>query len=167
MDFIGRLFDVDSQQVCTQTEPEDIPVCQQDSNAEEASLLAEIKDNLPFPDGISDPEYWVLANEESRPASLALQALIDLSDVDLDCAFCKRKKWFVVFVDFSKVYDRLDRVKLVNILKKLGCAMVMLVAIVAMYGCPEKYPWNFSYNNCSWRWTRKTDLMSFIYCFYE
>ncbi len=53
----------------------------------------------------------------------------------IDYAFCKRKKLFIVFVDFSKAYDRLDRVKLVNILKKLGCGMVMLAAIVAMYVC--------------------------------
>ena len=46
-----------------------------------------------------------------------------------------RKKLFIVFVDFSKVYDRLDIVKLVNILKKLGCGMVMLAAIVALYVC--------------------------------
>ena len=38
-----------------------------------------------------------------------------------------------MFVDFSKAYDRLDRRKLLAILKRLGCGCIMLTAIAAMY----------------------------------
>ncbi len=55
----------------------------QDSDAEEVSLLAELKESLPFPDGMAEPDHMVRATDESRPASPALQALINLSDVEL------------------------------------------------------------------------------------
>ncbi len=77
------LLDVDSRQVCSQTEPEDSPVSQQDINGKEASFLAEIKESLPCPNGMAEPDHVVRATDESRPASPALQALIDLSDVEL------------------------------------------------------------------------------------
>ncbi len=80
---IERLLDVDSRQVCTQTEPEDFSVSQQDSDAKEVSLLPELEESLPFPDGMAEPDHMVRAMDESRPASSALQALIDLSDVEL------------------------------------------------------------------------------------
>ena len=47
------------------------------------SLLAEPEESLLFPDGMAEPEHMVRATDESRPASPALQALIDLSDVEL------------------------------------------------------------------------------------
>ncbi len=80
---IERLLDVDSRQACTQTEPEDFPKSQQDSDAEEVSLLAEPIESLPFPDGMAEPDHMVRATGKSRPASPALQALIDLSNVEL------------------------------------------------------------------------------------
>ncbi len=73
---IERLLDVDSQQACTQTEPEDFSVSQQDINPKEASLLAEIEKSLPFPDGMAEPDHVVRATDESRPTSPALQALL-------------------------------------------------------------------------------------------
>ena len=51
----------------------------------------------------------------------------------IDYALWKKKKLFVVFVDFSKAYDRIDRFLLLGILRKLGCGVVMLSAIAAMY----------------------------------
>ena len=49
--------------------------------------------------------------------------------------YCKRsrKKLFVVFVDFSKAYDRVPRGKLFNLLKSLGCGKIMLQALIRMY----------------------------------
>ncbi len=74
---------MDSRQACTQTEPEDFSMSQQDSNAKEAFLLAEIEESLPFSDGMVEPDHVDRAAYESRPASPTLQALIDLSDVEL------------------------------------------------------------------------------------
>ncbi len=45
--------------------------------------LLNLKKSLPFLDGMAEPDYMVRATDESRPASPALQALIDLSDVEL------------------------------------------------------------------------------------
>ncbi len=55
---IERLLNVDSLQACTQTEPEVFPVHQQDSNAKQASLLAEIEGSLPFPMEWLSPTMW-------------------------------------------------------------------------------------------------------------
>ncbi len=74
---------MDSRQACTQTEPEDYSASQQDINAKGASLLAAIEESLPFPDGMAEPDHVVRVTDESRPASPALQGLIDLSDVEL------------------------------------------------------------------------------------
>ncbi len=50
-------------------------------------------------------------------------------------SFCKRKRYklFLVFVDFSKAYDRVSRGKMFSVLKLFGCGTVMLSAIIAMY----------------------------------
>lgn len=44
-----------------------------------------------------------------------------------------KKKLYVVFVDFSKAYDRIPREKLMQALHSLGCGSVMLSALCAMY----------------------------------
>ncbi len=46
---IERLLDVDSRQACTQTEPEDFSVSEQDNAANEMSLLAELEKKLAIP----------------------------------------------------------------------------------------------------------------------
>ncbi|KAG0716491.1 hypothetical protein GWK47_009586 [Chionoecetes opilio] len=45
----------------------------------------------------------------------------------------KKIKIYVTFVDFNKAYDMVPRGKLFTILKRLGCGMLMLAALVAMY----------------------------------
>ena len=45
----------------------------------------------------------------------------------------KRLKLFVVFVDFSKAYDKVPRSTLLQTLIQLGCSSVMTFALVAMY----------------------------------
>lgn len=42
-------------------------------------------------------------------------------------------KLFVTYVDFNMVYDLVPHCKLVGILKRLGCGMVMLASLVALY----------------------------------
>jgi hypothetical protein len=48
-------------------------------------------------------------------------------------ALAKKEKLFVVFIDFSKAYDRIPREKLLGALRDLGCGAVMLAALRAMY----------------------------------
>ena len=50
-----------------------------------------------------------------------------------DTAKRKRRKLFVTFVDFSQAYDCVSRHKLFSLMKSMGCGMVMLGALVAMY----------------------------------
>ncbi len=63
---------MDNWQLCTQTEPGGFPAQQPEIDAEEASRLAEIEENLPFPNGMADPDYSVRATDESMPASPTL-----------------------------------------------------------------------------------------------
>ncbi len=51
----------------------------------------------------------------------------------IDTAKRKKQKLFVMFVDFSKAYDLIPRNKLFTVLKRLGCGVVMLGALTAMY----------------------------------
>ena len=54
-----------------------------------------------------------------------------------DYAKFKKVKLYVMFIDFSKAYDRVPRDKLVNVLKLLGCGRNMVNAIKAMYSCTK------------------------------
>jgi hypothetical protein len=51
----------------------------------------------------------------------------------IDFAIHKKKKMFVVFVDFSKAYDRVPRHLLLRRLQSLGCGAAMIKIISAMY----------------------------------
>ena len=50
-----------------------------------------------------------------------------------DYAKCEKKKLYVLFVDFSKAYDRVPRNTLFSILKNLGCGKRFLKALMAIY----------------------------------
>ena len=51
----------------------------------------------------------------------------------IDCAKKNKSKLFILFIDFEKAYDKIVRTKLIEELKRLGCGMIMLKVIVAMY----------------------------------
>ena len=51
----------------------------------------------------------------------------------MNFCFTRKKKLFIAFIDFSKAYDRVPRDILMKILKKLGCGLAMLFAILTMY----------------------------------
>ena len=55
----------------------------------------------------------------------------------IDYVLFKKKKLYVVFVDFSKAYDRVPRDKLIECLKEKGCGKVMLMAIHKIYACTK------------------------------
>ena len=52
-------------------------------------------------------------------------------------AVCKKQKLYVLFIDYSKAYDRVSRHKLIEVLKSRGCGKIMLKAIQAMYKCTK------------------------------
>ena len=54
-----------------------------------------------------------------------------------DTAKRKKIRLFVTFVDFSKAYDLVPRQKLFSVLKRLGCGMIMLASLIAMYSNTE------------------------------
>ena len=55
----------------------------------------------------------------------------------IDYAIKKKSKLYVLFIDYSKAYDRVPRRKLIEVLKSRGCGRVMLKAIQAMYTCTK------------------------------
>ena len=57
---------------------------------------------------------------------LALRLLVDY-------AKSKKVKLFILFVDFSKAYDKVPRKTLFSILKKLGCGKRFLKALMDIY----------------------------------
>jgi len=51
----------------------------------------------------------------------------------MDYALYRKVKLYVAFIEFSKAYDRVNRSGLIRALKALGCGVVMLCALAAMY----------------------------------
>ena len=50
-----------------------------------------------------------------------------------DFAAKRKIKLYIVFVDFAQAYDKVSRVVLFSILKRLGCGATMLLALIAIY----------------------------------
>ena len=55
-----------------------------------------------------------------------------------DFAICKKVKLYVLFIDFSKAYDRVPRDKMIGVLSNMGCGKRMLLALRAMYKCTRQ-----------------------------
>ena len=53
----------------------------------------------------------------------------------MDFAKFKKKKLYLLFIDFSKAYDKVPRNKLLEYMKSLGCGRTLLYAIKNMYKC--------------------------------
>ena len=51
----------------------------------------------------------------------------------VDLAKSKKEKLYILFIDFSKAYDKVPRHKLIEHLKSLRCGSVMLHALKNMY----------------------------------
>ena len=57
--------------------------------------------------------------------------------LSIDYAMESKSKLYVLFIDFSKAYDRVDRRKMIDILKRMGCGSIMLLAIIMLYRCTQ------------------------------
>ena len=78
---------------------------------------------------------WFKPDREQAGAQPSRGCMEHIVSLRLLMNFCfrKRKKLFIVFVDFSKAYDRVSRKILFTVLKKLGCGLIMLAALISMY----------------------------------
>ncbi len=77
---LERLLDTDSRQASTQTEPVDLP--SPEPSSEDTSEHGSEDGLISVPDSVK-PCYRVRATGEAKKASPALQALIDLSNVEI------------------------------------------------------------------------------------
>ena len=55
----------------------------------------------------------------------------------IDFVKYKKRKLYVLFVDYSKAYDKVPRRKMLTYLKAIGCGKFMLLAIQNMYKCTK------------------------------
>ena len=68
----------------------------------------------------------------AQPKRGCTEHLITLRFI-IEYARYKKVKLFITYVDFSKAYDRVPRGKMFHLLKSLGCGLVMLTALMALY----------------------------------
>ncbi len=80
-------------------------------------------------------EHWFKPYREQAGAQRGRGCLEHIVTLRLfmDMARRKKRKMYVLFTDFSSAYDRVSRLLLLSILKKLGCGTVMLSAVAGMY----------------------------------
>ena len=78
---------------------------------------------------------WFIPDREQADAQAKRSCMEHIVSLRLliDFVICKKKKQFVVFVDFSKAYDPVPRAALVQSKVFLGCNAVMLSALASMY----------------------------------
>ena len=78
---------------------------------------------------------WFTPYREQAGALPGRSCIEHILSLRLLITYCKRKrlKLYIVFVDFSKAYDRIRRNMLIKSLIQIGCSLVMLLAIVEMY----------------------------------
>ena len=80
-------------------------------------------------------ERWFIPHREqagSQAGRGCIELIVTLRLL-IDMAKKRKLKLFIVFVDFAKAYDNVKRNILFAILKRLGCGMLMLTAIISMY----------------------------------
>ena len=78
---------------------------------------------------------WFTPYREQAGAQPGRSCIEHILSLRLLISYCKRRslKLFIVFVDFSKAYDRIKRNMLIKSLIQIGCSLVMLLAIFEMY----------------------------------
>ena len=82
-------------------------------------------------------KLWVSIDKCQAGAQQGRGCIEQIMTLRLLCDYAnfKKCKLYVLFIDFSKVYDRVPRGKLIEVLRSLGCGSVMLRALQAMYAC--------------------------------
>ena len=83
--------------------------------------------------------HWFKPYREQAGAQRKRSCLEHIVTLRIITDYAKRKKLklFVTFVDFTKAYDLVPRNILFRLLKRMGCGMVMLAALVAIYVTTE------------------------------
>ena len=78
---------------------------------------------------------WFTPSREQAGAQQGRGCIEHIISLRLLMDYCvsKKCKLYIVYIDFSKAYDRIPRDKLVVTLKRLGCGAVMLSALMSMY----------------------------------
>ena len=79
-------------------------------------------------------QWWQPDREQAgaQPGRGCAEHLVTLRLL-MEFSFRKRKKLFIAYIDFVKAYDKVPRKLLFLILKKLGCGVIMLAALISMY----------------------------------
>ena len=82
---------------------------------------------------------WFSIDKCQAGAQKARSCLEQILSLRLLCNYAlhKKCKLYILFIDYSKAYDRVSRQKLIAVLKSRGCGRVMLKAIRAMYTCTK------------------------------
>ena len=78
---------------------------------------------------------WFIPDREqagSQPKRSCTEHIVTLRLI-ISYAMAKHLKLWILYVDYSKAYDRVPRNKLLQILIRLGCSAAMLYALVYMY----------------------------------
>ena len=82
---------------------------------------------------------WIQPKREqagAQPGRGCIEHIVTLRLL-FDYSKRKRKPLFVAFIDFSKAYDRVPRKYLLELLKRLGCGVVMLAALISLYSLTQ------------------------------
>ena len=84
-------------------------------------------------------EQWFKPYREQAGAQKGRGCLEHIVTLRLltDYAKKKKRKLFIIFVDFKKAYDLVPRHILLSILRRLGCGAAMLGVIAAMYSVTQ------------------------------
>ena len=80
-------------------------------------------------------QLWFSPFREQAGSQRGRGCLEHITTLRLITEFAVKKKFklYIVFVDFAQAYDKVSRVMLFSILKRLGCGATMILALIAMY----------------------------------
>ena len=80
-------------------------------------------------------EKWFCLDREQAGAQKGRGCLEHILSLRLliDYATSKKVKLFIIYVDFSKAYDRVPRRALIELLSRFGCGYLMVAAISCLY----------------------------------